>query len=80
MLVCTGLNSLHAFFEVVLSATDDDGSVATMVSELCTVENAINKLCNVDSTCEPGLNDLVTACDDICREESFHHKLQVVIF
>ena len=24
-----------------------------------------------------GLNELVTACDEICREELFHHKLQV---
>ena len=82
--MCTDLNGLHTFVKVALNATDHDSSVATMVSELRTVENVVNKLllqCHVGSTCLPkpcGLDDLVTACDDICSEESFHHKLQVV--
>ena len=78
--MCTDLNGLHAFVEVALNATDDDSSIATLVSDLHSVGNAVNKLLFQVKPKPCGLNDLVTACDDICSEEFFHHKLQVVKF
>ena len=71
--VCTGVNGLHAFVEVALNATDDDSSLVTLVPDLHTVENAVDKF--VTKPC--GLNELVTACDEICSDELFLHKLQV---
>ena len=80
MLMCTDLNGLHTFVEVALNATDDDSSVATMVSDLHSVGNAVKKLLFQVEPKPCGLNDLVTACDGICSEEFFHHKLQVIKF
>ena len=70
-----GVKGLHAFVEVALDTTDDDTTI-TQLSDLRTVGNAISKLLfHLPEPC--GLNDLVKACDNICREEYFHQKLLV---
>ena len=70
----SGVNGFYAFIEVSHDATDAD-----LLSDLRTVGNAISKyLLHLPEPC--GLTDLVTACDSLYREESFHHKLLVITY
>ena len=70
-----GIDAFYAYVELMaLDATDTDTTL--LLSDVRTVGNAINKLLfHLPEPC--GLNDLVTACDDFCSEESFYQKLLV---
>ena len=70
-----GIDAFYAYVEVItLDAKDTD--TTSLISDVRTVGNAIDKLLfHLPEPC--GLNDLVTACDDFCREEYFHQKLLV---
>ena len=70
-----GIDAFYAYVELMaLDASDTDTTL--LLSDVRTVGTAISMLLfQLPEPC--GLNDLVTACDDFCSEESFYQKLLV---
>ena len=72
--IYAGIDAFYAYVEVIALDATEMTDTTSLLSDVRTVGNAINKLLfHLPEPC--GLNDLVTACDDFCREESFSSKI-----